>query len=62
MDFINVVLTETGEVVTSIDVTGKSGRAIEKTAMGLLRNMNLDAYHVEYPRAVQAGTAQGETK
>lgn len=39
---------ETGEEVRRLDVSGKSERDIERVEMGLLRQMNLDAYYLDH--------------
>ena len=57
MSALYVILTATGEVVSKIDTSTKTERQIDKIEMGLLRNMNLDEYHVE--RAGQADDAPG---
>ena len=44
---LNVIHTETGEVVKVIEISGQSDRQIDLLEMGLLRNMNLVKYHVE---------------
>lgn len=38
----------TGEVVRRIDVSQKSERGAEKVEMGLLRQMDLDRFSVDY--------------
>jgi curli biogenesis system outer membrane secretion channel CsgG len=46
-DELRVIEFTTGEVVSTINVEGKSERAIDRCEMGLLRNMNLEAFGVE---------------
>jgi hypothetical protein len=42
--FIEVVESETGKVVRTIDVTGKGETHIEKTERGMLINMDRDRF------------------
>ncbi len=46
-DELRVIEFSTGDVVSKINVEGKSERAIDRCEMGLLRNMNLEAFGVE---------------
>lgn len=43
---LQVVELSSGKVVKTLDVRGRSEGYIDKCEMGLLRNMNLDAYSV----------------
>lgn len=43
---LDVTEIETGEVVHSIDVQGKSERAIERVLMGMLTQIDTDRYFV----------------
>jgi hypothetical protein len=43
---LEIVEIETGKVVKTVDVSGKSARQIEMVEMGLLRHMNLEQYSV----------------
>jgi phosphoribosylformylglycinamidine (FGAM) synthase PurS component len=44
--YLEITHNETGKVVKRIDVSISSERTIEKCAMGILMNMNIDEYHV----------------
>ena len=45
--YLNVVEIGTNKIVKSIDVTGKSERAIERIERGMLINMNTDKFYVD---------------
>ena len=47
-EYLEVVSMETSKVVKRLDVTGRSERARNKIEMGLMRNMNMEAYYISY--------------
>lgn len=47
--YIEIVEIATGSTVHKIDVTGSSSRAIEKTAMGVMRKTDLEKFIVKEP-------------
>ncbi len=44
---LRVIESATGEVVRRLDVSGRSERAVEKIENGLLRQMDLERFHLE---------------
>jgi curli biogenesis system outer membrane secretion channel CsgG len=44
---LRVVRSKTREVVSRVDVHGKSDRMVERVMSGMLRQMNTDEFHVE---------------
>ncbi len=44
---LRIVNRETGEVVSAVDVTGKSERQIYRVEMGMLINMDTDRFYID---------------
>ena len=44
---LRVVDRKTGEVVSTVDVTGRSERTIGRVEMGMLINMNTDRFYIQ---------------
>lgn len=44
---LRIVNRETGEVVSTVDVTGRSERTIERVETGMLINMDTDRFYIQ---------------